>query len=113
MRGIYGGRIRDAHGVAVDVAEATALLAATGEDLDRLAAVAAARVRDAGLVAAGRQFSGRSVVTYSPKVCIPVIRLRRDRCITARSWRRPRAGAGGRRGRAMLIGRRSCRRTRS
>ena len=36
----------------------------------------AARVRDAGLVAAGRP----GVVTYSPKVFIPVTRLCRDRC---------------------------------
>ena len=62
-------------GASLDVAEATALLAATGEDLDRLTA-AAARVRDAGLVAAGRP----GVVTYSPKVFIPVTRLCRDRC---------------------------------
>jgi FO synthase len=62
-------------GAAVDLAEATALLTATGEDLDRLAAVAA-RVRDAGLVAAGRP----GVVTYSPKVFIPITRLCRDRC---------------------------------
>jgi FO synthase len=62
-------------GAAVDVAEATALLAAAGEDLDRLCAVAA-RVRDAGLVASGRP----GVVTYSPKVFIPVTRLCRDRC---------------------------------
>jgi FO synthase len=60
---------------ALDVAEATALLAATGEDLDRLTA-AAAQVRDAGLVAAGRP----GVVTYSPKVFIPVTKLCRDRC---------------------------------
>jgi FO synthase len=60
---------------ALDVAEATALLAATGEELDRLTA-AAAKVRDAGLVAAGRP----AVVTYSPKVFIPVTRLCRDRC---------------------------------
>ena len=44
-------------------------------ELDRLCA-AAARVRDAGLVAAGRA----GVVTYSPKVFIPVTRLCRDRC---------------------------------
>jgi FO synthase len=62
-------------GAAIDVAEATALLAATGDDLDRLAA-AAAKVRDAGLVAAGRP----GVVTYSPKVFIPVTKLCRDRC---------------------------------
>ena len=51
------------------------LLAATGEDLDRLTAVAG-RVRDAGLTAAGRP----GVVTYSPKVFIPVTKLCRDRC---------------------------------
>ena len=62
-------------GAAIDVAEATALLAARGDDLDRLCTVAA-RVRDAGLVAAGRP----GVVTYSPKVFIPVTRLCRDRC---------------------------------
>ncbi|WP_134738273.1 bifunctional FO biosynthesis protein CofGH [Nocardioides sp. 503] len=60
---------------ALDVAEATVLLAARGEDLDRLTA-AAARVRDAGLTAAGRP----GVVTYSPKVFIPVTKLCRDRC---------------------------------
>jgi FO synthase len=62
-------------GAALDVPEATALLAARGADLDRLCA-AAARVRDAGLVAAGREGG----VTYSPKVFIPVTRLCRDRC---------------------------------
>ena len=62
-------------GARLDPAEATVLLAATGEDLDRLC-VAAARVRDAGLEAAGRP----GVVTYSPKVFIPVTRLCRDRC---------------------------------
>jgi FO synthase len=62
-------------GAALDLDEATVLLAATGEDLDRLTA-AAARVRDAGLTAAGRA----GVVTYSPKVFIPVTKLCRDRC---------------------------------
>ena len=66
---------RAERGAALDAAEATALLAATGDDLDRVCAVAA-RVRDAGLVAAGRP----GVVTYSPKVFIPVTRLCRDRC---------------------------------
>jgi FO synthase len=66
---------RAERGAALDVGEATALLAATGEDLDRLC-VAAAQVRDAGLAAAGRP----GVVTYSPKVFIPVTRLCRDRC---------------------------------
>jgi len=55
----------------LDVAEVTALLGATGEDLDRLCA-AGARVRDAG--------NPDRVVTYSPKVFIPVTRLCRDRC---------------------------------
>lgn len=66
---------RAERGAALDVAEATVLLAASGPDLDRLTA-AAAKVRDAGLVAAGRP----GVVTYSPKVFIPVTRLCRDRC---------------------------------
>jgi FO synthase len=66
---------RAERGAALDLDEATVLLAATGEDLDRLCA-AASRVRDAGLVAAGRA----GVVTYSPKVFIPVTRLCRDRC---------------------------------
>src|SRR5919107_385625 len=66
---------RAERGAALDVPEATALLAATGEDLDRLTA-AAAKVRDAGLVAAGRP----GVVTYSPKVFIPLTHLCRDRC---------------------------------
>ncbi len=66
---------RAERGAALDVAEAEALLAATGTDLDRLCA-AAAQVRDAGLLAAGRP----GVVTYSPKVFIPVTRLCRDRC---------------------------------
>src|SRR6476620_7079910 len=66
---------RAERGAALDVPEATVLLAARGEDLDRLCA-APARVRDAGLVAAGRP----GVVTYSPKVFVPVTRLCRDRC---------------------------------
>ena len=70
---------RAERGVALDVGEVAALLAATGAELDRLTAVAA-RVRDAGLVAAGRVAAGRGVVTYSPKVFIPVTRLCRDRC---------------------------------
>ncbi|MDF1603977.1 bifunctional FO biosynthesis protein CofGH [Nocardioides sp. YIM 152315] len=70
---------RAERGAALDVDEATALLAATGADLDRLT-TAAGKVRDAGLVAAGRVVDGRGVVTYSPKVFIPVTRLCRDRC---------------------------------
>ena len=66
---------RAERGAALDLTEATALLAARGEQLDHLCA-AAARVRDAGLRDAGRS----AVVTYSPKVFIPVTRLCRDRC---------------------------------
>jgi len=66
---------RAERGAALDVAETTVLLAARGEDLERVCAVAA-RVRDAGLAAAGRP----GTVTYSPKVFIPVTRLCRDRC---------------------------------
>ncbi|KRA38328.1 MULTISPECIES: bifunctional FO biosynthesis protein CofGH [unclassified Nocardioides] len=66
---------RAERGAALDLDEATVLLAATGDDLDRLAG-AAAKVRDAGLVAAGRA----GVVTYSPKVFIPITKLCRDRC---------------------------------
>src|ERR1700712_5009636 len=62
-------------GAALDLDEATVLLSARGADLERLCATAA-RVRDAGLVGAGRP----GVVTYSPKVFIPVTRLCRDRC---------------------------------
>ncbi len=67
--------VRAERGAALDLDEATALLAARGDDLDRLTAVAA-RVRDAGLEGAGRP----GVVTYSPKVFIPVTKLCRDRC---------------------------------
>jgi FO synthase len=62
-------------GAAVDVAEAEVLLTARGDDLARLAGIAA-RVRDRGLDDAGRP----GVVTYSPKVFIAVTRLCRDRC---------------------------------
>ena len=62
-------------GAALDLDEATVLLSARGEDLARLSTVAA-RVRDAGLNGAGRP----GVITYSPKVFIPVTRLCRDRC---------------------------------
>src|SRR4051812_14557084 len=62
-------------GKSLDVDEAEILLSARGADLDTLCAVAA-RVRDAGLVAAGRP----GVVTYSRKVFIPLTRLCRDRC---------------------------------
>lgn len=66
---------RAANGVALDVAEAAVLLQARGADLDELCA-SAARVRDAGLEAAGRP----GVITYSKSVFIPLTRLCRDKC---------------------------------
>ncbi|MGB9377529.1 MAG: 7,8-didemethyl-8-hydroxy-5-deazariboflavin synthase CofG, partial [Mycobacteriales bacterium] len=66
-------RARDA--VTLDSTEAAVLLRARGEDLGDLLA-SASRVRDAGLLAAGRP----GVVTYSRKVFIPLTRLCRDRC---------------------------------
>ncbi|HSA40826.1 MAG TPA: bifunctional FO biosynthesis protein CofGH, partial [Mycobacterium sp.] len=71
-------RARD--GVALNVDEATVALAARGEDLADLCA-SAARVRDAGLEAAGRRGpTGRLPVSYSRKVFIPVTHLCRDTC---------------------------------
>ncbi|MFF8936536.1 bifunctional FO biosynthesis protein CofGH [Streptomyces paradoxus] len=66
-------RARD--GVSLDVAEAAVLLQARGEQLEDLSA-SAARVRDAGLEAAGRP----GVITYSKSVFIPLTRLCRDKC---------------------------------
>jgi FO synthase len=66
---------RAADGKAIDVDEAAALLAADGDVLDELLAIAGG-VRDAGLREAGRP----GVVTYSKKVFIPLTRLCRDRC---------------------------------
>ncbi|WP_407565512.1 bifunctional FO biosynthesis protein CofGH [Streptomyces sp. 184] len=66
-------RARD--GVALDVSEAAVLLQARGDDLTDLSA-SAARVRDAGLAAAGRP----GVITYSRSVFLPLTRLCRDRC---------------------------------
>ncbi len=66
-------RARD--GKALDLDEATILLNARGEDLAHLCA-SAARVRDQGLLDAGRP----GTVTYSRKVFIPLTRLCRDRC---------------------------------
>ncbi|QKV93137.1 bifunctional FO biosynthesis protein CofGH [Streptomyces sp. NA02950] len=66
-------RARD--GVALDTAEAAVLLQARGDDLKDLTA-SAARVRDAGLEAAGRP----GVITYSRSVFIPLTRLCRDKC---------------------------------
>ncbi|MCX3064015.1 bifunctional FO biosynthesis protein CofGH [Streptomyces beihaiensis] len=66
-------RARD--GVALDTAEAAVLLRARGDDLRDLTA-SAARVRDAGLAAAGRP----GVITYSKSVFVPLTRLCRDKC---------------------------------
>ncbi|HLN78526.1 MAG TPA: bifunctional FO biosynthesis protein CofGH [Nocardioidaceae bacterium] len=66
---------RASRGVTLDESEAAVLLTARGADLETLCTTAA-RVRDAGLEAAGRP----GVVTYSPKVFIPLTRLCRDRC---------------------------------
>jgi len=66
-------RARD--GKPLDLGEATVLLHARGEDLQRLLAYAG-RTRDAGLEAAKRP----NVITYSRKVFIPLTRLCRDRC---------------------------------
>jgi FO synthase len=66
---------RASDGVSLDAAEAETLLHARGDDLVALCE-AAARVRDAGLLSAGRP----GVVTYSRKVFVPLSRLCRDRC---------------------------------
>lgn len=66
---------RAEQGKSLDLREASALLGARGDLLDRLTAVAA-RVRDAGLADAGCT----GVITYSRKVFIPLTRLCRDRC---------------------------------
>ncbi|MEU5613652.1 bifunctional FO biosynthesis protein CofGH [Streptomyces sparsogenes] len=66
-------RARD--GAALDIAEAAVLLQARDENLADLAA-SAARLRDAGLEAAGRP----GVITYSKSVFIPLTRLCRDTC---------------------------------
>ncbi|MEP6981399.1 MAG: bifunctional FO biosynthesis protein CofGH [Nakamurella sp.] len=66
---------RAADGVTLDRTEAAILLQARGHDLTALSA-AAGRVRDSGLLAAGRP----GVVTFSKKVFIPLTRLCRDRC---------------------------------
>jgi FO synthase len=66
-------RARD--GKALDPGEAAILLHTRGEQLTELMSYAA-RVRDAGLAAAGRP----GIVSYSRKVFIPLTRLCRDRC---------------------------------
>jgi FO synthase len=73
--GLRRALARAAAGKTLDAAEAETLLSARGDALDELCAVAA-RVRDAGLVEAGRP----GAITYSRKVFIPLTRLCRDRC---------------------------------
>jgi FO synthase len=75
VHGLKRALARADRGVSLDVSEAAALLSARGADLEALC-VTATRVRDAGLAAAGRP----GVVTYSPKVFVPLTRLCRDRC---------------------------------
>ena len=71
-------RARD--GVALNVEEAALAMTARGNDLVDLCA-SAARVRDAGLEAAGRRGpTGKLPVSYSRKVFIPVTHLCRDTC---------------------------------
>src|SRR3954462_14710237 len=66
---------RAREGVALDESEAAVLLRARGASLEHLPA-SAARVRDAGLEAAGRP----GVITCSKSVFIPLTRLCRDKC---------------------------------
>lgn len=66
---------RARRGASLDLAEATALLAARGDALGDLMSIAAG-LRDRGLQDAGRP----GVITYSPKVFIPLTRLCQDRC---------------------------------
>jgi FO synthase len=66
---------RAADGVSLDADEAAVLLHARDDDLDVLLN-AAARARDAHLLAEGRP----GLVTYSRNVFVPLTRLCRDRC---------------------------------
>lgn len=75
-----GAQIRRAvsradRGLPIDDSEAVALLHARGDELTTLMA-AAARIRDQGIAARGLG----SIITYSPKVFIPLTKLCRDRC---------------------------------
>lgn len=73
--GVVRALARARRGVALTPEEATWLLSARGEALDELMTIASG-LRDRGLVDAGRE----GIITYSPKVFIPVTRLCRDRC---------------------------------
>jgi FO synthase len=66
--------------VALNVDEAAIAMTVRGADLEDLMA-SAARVRDAGLTAAGRVgATGKLPVSYSRKVFIPITHLCRDTC---------------------------------
>jgi FO synthase len=69
------GLARARDGKSLDQTEAAILLQARGDDLTTLL-THAGRVRDSGLMAAGRP----GVITYSRKVFVPLTRLCRDRC---------------------------------
>lgn len=73
--GVSRALARARRGVSLDRGEATALLAARGPDLEQLLAIAGA-VRDRRIADDHRA----GVITYSPKVFIPLTRLCRDRC---------------------------------
>jgi FO synthase len=73
--GIRRALRRAREGVTLDATEAEILLSARGDALADLCA-SAGRVRDQGLIDAGRP----GVITYSRKVFIPLTRLCRDRC---------------------------------
>ncbi|NQX12223.1 7,8-didemethyl-8-hydroxy-5-deazariboflavin synthase CofG [Microbacteriaceae bacterium VKM Ac-2855] len=60
---------------ATTQADAELLLAARGDDLERLLDLASS-IRDEGLAATGRD----GVITYSRKVFVPITKLCRDRC---------------------------------
>lgn len=66
---------RASRGERIEVGDAEALLAATGDRFERLLAIAG-ESRDAGLEASGRP----RVITYSRKVFVPLTTLCRDRC---------------------------------
>jgi FO synthase len=73
--GVIRALARARRGVGLTPDEATSLLAARGDALEELFDIASG-LRDRGLADAGRP----GIITYSPKVFIPVTRLCRDRC---------------------------------
>ena len=73
--GVVRALARARRGAVLSPDEATWLLSARGDALEELLGIAGA-LRDRGLEEAGRP----GVITYSPKVFIPLTRLCRDRC---------------------------------